>query len=333
MVVAFIDNDPQLAGQLVDGVPVMRMDEALQAYGSDAVIVVTVWRAFASETMQDRIHALDVAGFRKILPFYYLFWLLPGVFTPHYSVAAPNEVRSAKKAVCAASDLFKDDRSREEFLDQLHWRLDPEAMPLQKLDGDSIYFSENLYKPTKDEVYVDCGGFDGDTLKDFYRATKGQFSKAIVFEPDPSNFKKLNALAAALPEDAPARVETFPCAVGRRSEEIVFQSTGSLSSHISAEGSLRVPCESLDKVLMNQRITFLKMDIEGAELDAISGAESLIRKNRPILTICLYHKQKHLWAIPLKIASYVSDYDYHLRTHGKDGWDLILYAIPRERRK
>jgi FkbM family methyltransferase len=283
--------------------------------------------------MQDRIRLLKVAGFRKILPFYYLFWLLPGVFTPHYSVAEPNEVRSAKKAVCAASDLFKDDRSQEEFLDQLHWRLDPEAMPLQKLDGDSIYFSENLYQPTKDEVYVDCGGFDGDTLKDFYRATEGQFSKAIVFEPDPSNFKKLNALAAALPEDAPARVETFPCAVGRWSEEIIFQSTGSLSSHISAEGSLRVPCESLDKVLLNQRITFLKMDIEGAELDAISGAESLIRKNRPILTICLYHKQNHLWAIPLKIASYVSDYDYHLRTHGKDGWDLILYAIPRERRK
>jgi FkbM family methyltransferase len=333
VVVAFVDNDPQLVGQLIDGVPVMGMDDALQTYGPDAVIVLTIWRAFASETMQDRIRALRVAGFRKILPFYYLFWLRPSFYTSHFSVADPEEVRREKVGVRAASDLFKDDRSQQEFLSQLHWRLDPEAMPLETLDEEAIYFSKDLYQPIPDEVYVDCGGFDGDTLKDFHRATGGRFSKAIVFEPDPLNFKKLNASAAALSGDSPARVETFPYAVGSRSEELIFQSTGTVSSQISTEGSLRVRCEPLGKVLMNQRITFLKMDIEGAELDAVAGAETLIRKNRPILTICLYHKQNHLWAIPLKIASFVNDYDFHLRTYGKDGWDLVLYAIPSERRK
>ncbi len=329
---AFVDSNPAMVGRIVDGVPVMSLAEAGEVLGVDAVIVITIWRAFATETMQDRIAALRLEGWTRVLPFYYLFWQKPSTFGSLYSVAHPDGARSAAAAVGSAAALFEDHRSQEEFLAQLGWRLDPEATALQILDDAAIYFCEALYRPIDSEVYVDCGGFDGDTLKDFYRAAHGRFAKAVVFEPDPKNFAALNSTVASLP-GSPPPVQTFPFALGSQAGILVFDSIGSVSSQISSTGTIKVRCERLDDVLAGERVTFIKMDIEGAEVDAIKGAEALIKANRPILTICLYHRQDHMWQIPLQIASLVANYDYHLRTYGKDGWDLVLYAIPRERRK
>jgi FkbM family methyltransferase len=262
-----------------------------------------------------------------------LYWSRPDTFLPHYSVAHPDGVRNEKPGVRAGAALFKDACSQQEFLAQLQWRLDAEANPLDTADAEPIYFCESLYSLQADEVYVDCGGFDGDTLRAFYEATHGKIGKAFVFEPDPLNFKKLCATIATFPAQERARVKAYPNAVGRKSEILTFESIGTVASQVSATGSIRVQCEPLDKILEGEKITYLKMDIEGAEPDAIEGAEMLIRRSRPILAVCLYHRQNHLWTIPLKINSFVEDYEFYLRSHDKDGWDLVLYGVPAERRK
>lgn len=79
-------------------------------------------------------------------------------------------------------------------------------------------------------------------------------------------------------------------------------------------------------------MTFLKLDIEGDEPDALVGARSAIERNRPILAICVYHLQSHLWSLPLQMRSMVTGYDFFLRAHNEEGFDLICYGIPRERR-
>jgi len=79
-------------------------------------------------------------------------------------------------------------------------------------------------------------------------------------------------------------------------------------------------------------VSFIKMDIEGSELDTLAGARELIRKNAPILAICAYHKQSDLWNIPLFIHDLSPDYGFHLRPHDLEGWDVVCYAIPPDRR-
>ena len=74
------------------------------------------------------------------------------------------------------------------------------------------------------------------------------------------------------------------------------------------------------------------MDIEGSERDAVAGAASMIRHARPLLAICAYHMQSDLWVIPNLIHSIVPDYRLFLRPHRADGWDLVCYGVPPERR-
>ena len=73
--------------------------------------------------------------------------------------------------------------------------------------------------------------------------------------------------------------------------------------------------------------------VEGAELDALIGARLVMKKDLPILAICLYHKQEHLWQIPLYIRSTSKQYRLFLRRYSDECWELVCYAVPVSRLK
>lgn len=77
--------------------------------------------------------------------------------------------------------------------------------------------------------------------------------------------------------------------------------------------------------------SFIKMDIEGAELDALIGARHSIEKDLPVLAISAYHQPDHVWRIPLLIQSFSDQYRFFLRSHNEEGWDLVCYAVPISR--
>ena len=106
--------------------------------------------------------------------------------------------------------------------------------------------------------------------------------------------------------------------------------TGTAGS-AGGSGSLEVQGEPLDRVLANETPTYLKMDIDGAEPDALLGARRTLERCRPTLAVCVYHEQDHLWRIPLWIDSLKLGYRFFLRPHHEECWDLILYAIPEGR--
>jgi len=90
-------------------------------------------------------------------------------------------------------------------------------------------------------------------------------------------------------------------------------------------------CAPLDDVLADSPPTFIKMDVEGAELAALRGTTRFIRTRRPILAVASYHRQSHLWAVPLLISSAADAYCYFLRPHQLEGYELVCYAVPSER--
>ena len=99
--------------------------------------------------------------------------------------------------------------------------------------------------------------------------------------------------------------------------------------------TIALTCVTLDENLgdIHTMPTYIKMDIEGSELDALAGARNIIKKEMPILTICLYHRYDDLWRIPLFIHSLADDYRLFLRPHEIEGWQLVCYAVPNHRLK
>lgn len=331
--VAFIDNNPALWGQEVEGLKVLRPSDAAQQYKPEEVaVVVTIWCGEATDKMLDRVQPLKDLGFTHIALFGHLAWKHPELFLPHYSLDLPSRVLEQADKIEKAFDLFQDERSREIFVSHIKWRLHLDYDALPSPVDDVIYFNDQLIRPSSEEVLVDGGAYVGDTIESFL-ATFGTvgFKKIVAFEPDPENYKKLTDCIGTLPADIQAKIEAFPSAVGEHSELINVEISGGPSSRVG-HGEHQVSCHAIDELFQGaEGPTFIKMDIEGFEPHALRGAATTIPKHRPVVAACVYHVQDHVWSIPLSIAEHVADYRYTLVPHLSDGWDLVLYAVPVER--
>ena len=87
---------------------------------------------------------------------------------------------------------------------------------------------------------------------------------------------------------------------------------------------------SIDEVIINKDVNFVKMDIEGAEVEALNGAKELISKYEPILAISAYHKYDDLWTILETINSFNVEYKYFMRMYEYNGFGIVYYAIPKK---
>ena len=181
-------------------------------------------------------------------------------------------------------------------------------------------FPAELYLKDK-EVFVDGGAYDGDTYADCIKRGVN-FGKYYAFEPDTSNYERL--LNACKEDDRCVCKKE-----GLYSEEktLKFSLSGDMSSKVVdlSEGYTEVQVTNIDKSAGDA--TFIKLDIEGSEVDALKGAVDTIRKNTPKLAICAYHKMEDVFKIPLLIKEINKDYRIFYRIHQND-WcrDLILYA-------
>jgi len=194
------------------------------------------------------------------------------------------------------------------------------------VDG-AQYFPHDVFELDQNECFVDCGAFDGDTLEDFIGESKGKFSRIVAIEPDPKNYRTLRQKAESN-HALRGRTATYCFALGEKRGTVRFNAGGSASSAISESGGMEVECITLDELLADESPTYIKMDSEGAELNALLGAREIIRRCRPKLAVCVYHCQNHLWEVPLLLKELQPDAKLYLKPHMRDGFDLVCYSIP-----
>jgi FkbM family methyltransferase len=328
---AFCDNSSSLWGQDIDGVPVFSPVEAASRFGESAVFVTTIWGRGSKESVREREAQLRTLGCRRVVSFGPLFWKYPDVFLPRIPATdLPHKVQEQGSSIRSAFELLADQQSRREFVGQLRWRLlfDFDALP-DPASG-PIYFPREVSRPGRDEVFVDCGAFDGDTVTEFLHQWDSQFREVIAFEPDSLSFQKLTLTIDKLPSPVRSRIRAVAAAVGDRAGSVRFPSTGGLGSAVGAGGE-EAPQVTLDDALSDCSPTYIKMDIEGAELQALQGARVLIERDAPVLAVCAYHVQDHLWKLPLTMHSLNPDYRIFIRPHIGMVEDLVCYAAPRSR--
>lgn len=327
---AFSDNNPSLWGGTVEGVPVLSPQAAAERFGRTAVFVVTVWGAGCRDRMSERAGQIEALGCDRAVPFASLFWKYSDFLLPHYILDLPHHMSEQAQSVRDAFALFRDHGSRSEFVAQTRWRMlldfDAFAPPVEH----KAYFPEDVCPLSDHEVLVDCGAFDGDTLREFLELRHSAFERVVAFEPDPVNWGRLTGYVASLPAAVRERIDLRQAGAGGRTEKVKFSVTGTAGS-AAGEGSHEIQTYSLDDALGDLDPTWIKMDIEGFEAAALEGARKTIQRSRPVLAINLEHRQDDLWKLPLLLRSLVEDYRFFLRPHLIEGWDLVCYAIPASR--
>ncbi len=326
----FCDSHPAAPGKQIEGVEVYSPADALRRFGADTVFLVTIWGGRSTDTMPRRCAQLRDLGCQRVIPFGFLFWKYPEVFLPHYPLDLPHHVLEARDEVSAAFEQWADDASRQEFVADIRWRLLHDFAPLPPPVAHEIYFPDDVVQVRPDEAFIDCGAFDGDTLAAFLHRQGDRFGSIDSFEPDPANFEKLQAYRAGLDPALRERVRVHPKALSDRTGRVRFDPTGTEASVMGA-GELELDCIALDDLPEAAGASWIKMDIEGAEPLALAGARGVIARNTPVLAVCVYHQQAHVWQIPRIVAGLSAEYASFLRPHLLEGWDLVYYAIPRSR--
>lgn len=322
----FIDNRETLWGQRIDEVEVLAPAEAAARYGSTACFVVTIYNGSGPRRQ------LRDLGCECVLSYLPLLWKYSEEFVPSSCIGLAHAMWDYRKEIREAYSVLADNESRTVFCEQLLWRTGSifEGL-IPPSNSEDIYFPPDLITPLADEIFVDCGAFDGDSIRRFPGFQTGQFKTIYGLEPDVHNRKVLVAFRDSLAANKD-RVTILPYAVGKHNEYVSFATGKKVSSHVlRGREDADVECVRLDDLFRDQHPTYLKMDIEGVEPEAIEGAAQILDNGHTVLAACLYHRWAHLWEIPLLIRALTPHHKIFMRRYAEDCWELVCYAIPKSR--
>lgn len=288
----------------------------------NAVVVVTVGK---KEYHEEIFNCLRSLGFKNVVlsSDIYEYHLL---FTPtELEKKGFNYYLDNRKQIMACLDLFSDDLSREIFTRyiQTHMQRIPIHIPHRVLEEQ--YFPRDINLSKKYSRFINCGAYNGDTVMRL-NALFGKIDAIACFEPDLENFELLMSYICAKHNEIAQSVIAFPCAVFTHETQLHFAGANKINSMISDKGDSFVQCVALDHVIPGFRPTFISMDVEGVELEAVKGAEMLIKENKPDLAISVYHAPNHIWDIPLYIESLQLGYKFFLRNYTSFISETLLYV-------
>jgi FkbM family methyltransferase len=325
--VAYCDNNSRHWEAEIEGVPVISPTDALRLYNYRASFLIAIYNATPV------YRQLSELGCRHIVRYPLLFWKYSD-FIPDGRLALPQRILEQAAEMRPAYELLSDEESREEFCAQIRWRclLDYECLPQPHPPGD-MYFPADLVSLLPEEVFIDCGAFDGDTIRSYLAKADGRFRHIYAFEPDAANLRSLGSYLMSLAPDTASRITVLPFAIGERDETVRFDAEGSVGSRVVAsKGNIAVECRSLASAIGDDvNATFIKMDIEGAEAGAIAGAAKTAARCRPVIAACAYHYPEHLWILPKLLKAASPSYRIYLRRYAEECWETVYYAVPPER--
>lgn len=244
-----------------------------------------------------------------------------------------NLIHTQQERLNALYEKLSDEKSQEVMIQVLKGNVSENNQFF--IDAFSLgqYFNE-LTDGSDEEYFVDAGAYIGDTLETFIEYKQGRFNKIYSFEPFKECFEGLVKTASKYPE-LRDKIELYNMGLFSRNGQVNFDSTlpgGSNKIDNSASSDNTFEITTLDELNL-EKVTFIKMDIEGSEYDALLGATETIKKYKPKLAICVYHKVADILDLSEYIESLNLGYKFYLR-HYKDFsinnlyyCETVLYAL------
>lgn len=313
-------SDEFVRGHSFLGYRVKKLSEIEQLYGDDFLILV----CFGSQLPDVMEHIYGIADKHELyapnVPV-----VGDGLFTLDYATEHREELLKVY-------DMLADEQSRRVFENVVRYKLSGRLDCLRACESpeEEMY---DLLKIGSEEIYVDLGAYNGDTIVKFLNETGMHFRKIYAMEPDHRNYIKLKRRLYMI---GSGLLEAYNAGAWDSQTVMRFSLRAGRSSKVDndpvkAANPARyreVSMMSVDHMLQGGEATFIKYDVEGSEERAIEGARQTIAAYRPKLSVALYHRNEDMFAIPLKIAGINKKYRFYLRHHPYiPDWDTNLYCI------
>ena len=271
-------------------------------------------------------HALAARGCGDVVPFYDLAESLRGLHPLANGWFADPLTAADQREIEGVYARWDDDVSRAHHLQFMAWRRLREEWTF---DGAPVsterYFIPEIVEGLRDrETFLDGGAHHGGVSLAF--AARSEGLRAIAIEPDAANRAVLGNSLRGL-----AGAEILDCALGAQNGTAAFSEGYGFASKLSASGQAQVSVRSIDS--LDVEPSFIKLHLEGGELDALRGARETLRAHRPIVTATVYHNADGLWRTAGWLMSELDDYRFLFRNHCWCAAGAVVYAIPRERRQ
>lgn len=296
----YIDNNPRKQGGTFAGKPVL----ALEDVPDDALVLGCIQNRSSRAEIERQISTRG--GY---LYFDTYLWAK--------NIEQVEEVLS----------LLADEASRETYAGVMLKRMKNEAVTQFEPNQ---YFAPAPFAGVRlGEVFVDCGAFVGDSAEKYLWEREGCVEKIFAIEPFAPNYQAMLARFErlrrewALTEDQLVAVHG---AIGAQDGTRCIDSpNANLSAALQEEGEA-VRMYTLDNLFAQQRVGFIKADIEGSEYDMLLGAEQVLKRDRPLLARCLYHTPSDFFRVPLFLHRMHLGYKFQVRQHAPNYTETILYA-------
>lgn len=238
-----------------------------------------------------------------------------GLFTYGYCVENAEKIQ-------VVYDMLADEKSKQVYADVINFKISGRIDYLNNCTTPKEEIYSEIIKLGKDEVFVDLGAYNGDTAQEFIDACGGDFRNVYAFEPNPKNFRKMTK---NLPEDE--RITLFNGAAWSKCGTIEFSANeGRMSRANGAGKKVEIPTYAIDEAVAEQA-TVLKLDVEGAEREAILGARRHIAGGTKILC-SLYHRNEDMFDLPLLIKEINPNLKFYIRHQLYiPAWETNLYCV------
>lgn len=310
----FADNDPQKTETYFLGTVVKDM----MHIPPDALILIA---ANVKYGIHEQLRAVS-AEYLYIDPVYLYFW--------DKNTDVAQILYENKQQIDDVYQMLTDDVSKKVYRNILLHRAVHNLTLVWEVYDEHQYFGNPIVKQAKG-CFVDCGAFRGDTLISFLGQIGTSDYDYYALEADRDNYHVLKEYCVS---HSLEKVHPINIGVWDRKEKISFvcdEAAGNVSGRIIENGekeqAVEVMADSIDHILPDAEIDFIKMDIEGAEIRALQGARKSIGKNSPILAVSAYHYLEHLWQVPALIHDFNRDYEIHFGHHMWNMADTVCYGL------
>ncbi len=305
----FFASDDFVRGHYFAGFKVLKISEVEEIENDFAVVL-----AFAAgyEELIDRIKEIS-RRHTLYVPDVPVFGT--GLFTYDYCIEHAKEIQQVY-------DLLADNQSKKVYASIINFKISGDIKYLENITSEKMDIYKEIIKPNLNEHYVDLGAYNGDTIKELLEITRNKFVRIYALEPDRKNFRKLEKYV-----DGKEHIYIYNNAAWCTDTQLPFSSKAGRNSSLANRGVKYIDSRSVDSILSGREATIIKMDVEGAEREALWGSCLTITKYNPRLMVSLYHRNEDIFELPLLVHKLNPRYKLYIRHQLYiPAWETNLYA-------
>jgi len=336
----FADGNKEKCGTECEGIKIISPDQIIPKVGEDALVIVCIntdgkryCKSFDEALRIGGHHGvydtLRACGCKNIID-YTFFRRCHKLFSEEkYNAPSCSDVHlmeEHEEDIAMVYDMMEDDMSREVFQKIVEFRLLNDSLDVPTMEQEKQYFEYEFYKKNSNEIFVDCGAFNGGSLKVFLNENNNQFTRYYGLEPDAFNFERLKMSVSSLDPEIREKINCVQAGAWYDDSGVNLYALNGPGSFIADIGNEKIDTITIDKMLDGDAATYIKMNIEGSEKEALAGAEKTIQNYKPKLAIAGYHKTDDLWKIPIIMKQFRKDYKIYLRSY-MNHISFVYYAV------